>query len=554
MGLKREILASCLDRLIAQNWPKKSYLQESRSAILDMYLRPETFMWALVSDVGIVPTLQMIGGMNSGFPNMNHLSIASLLKARTIKAVVTTNFDTYIERSLDAACVKHKLIRDLADLREQDSQSRVTPLVFKPHGCLSKPSSMSFRIDQIQRLPNEMGELLEGVLRSGPVLVVGYSGNDEDIFPLIQRVLPESQFKSYICVFPDSAANEPIQTWDVRHCAKIVRFFGDPMTLLNALSVSGQSNMNAPCREDSHDSSTTGLAHWRNALLESVKEIPHDVIAMTVSHLCGIHGDHHRSLSFANLAQDICEDTELSRAPRESLMFIKELQSRAYKEIGLGDAASNLEEARLRQALEGSDYREVIEALLERAHVSLRENELDAAERDLGLVGVHLRRAGVREPEKANHATMSFLWYSGILERKQGRGPEADMLFNQALAVAKAHDDIIHAARILLDHGYARCQMKDWDSAQQMWGLAVALAERSNDWDTAAKAAKNRGILLSVSDSPEGGRLELQRSRMLFERAGDHEGAKRATEALGYTAGEFILAALGFGSTGERTD
>ena len=85
-----------------------------------------------------------------------------------------------------------------------------------------------------------------------------------------------------------------------------------------------------------------------------------------------------------------------------------------------------------------------------------------------------------------------------------------------------------------------------------MWGLASGLAEQANDWDTAAKAAKNRGILLSVSDKPELGKPELKRAERLFEKSGNKDGIKRAREALAYSSEEMIQAALSLGRLGDK--
>lgn len=548
-GFRKEILGCFLDRLIQEDWPKKPYLIQAKPSVIDMDLRPETFMWALEQDIGLSRTLDIIGGINRSSPNQNHETLAYLCQIGVVKAVVTTNLDTYIERALDKRGIKYTLIRDTNETALVRDSKKARLLVYKPHGCLSKPSSMEYRIDQIQSLPREKRELLSDLLKSFTVLVIGYSGNDEDIFPVMCEALAKNKNGSYICVFPESPRNEPIQQWDITAMPNVKRFYADPLVVLSSVRALLDRTKDAVSYHTLTPQSSEKPS-WREHLSSQVEKIGHDIIAVTISHLCHLHGHHSRALSFANLAQDICEDTNLSSRPRETLMFIKEMQARIYKELGQQQIAENLQGARFREALEGVDYHEVIDALLGRAHAALRNNNLQSAERDLNLVGVHLMRMGKVEPEKASADHMAYLWYSGILKRKQGKAKDADTLFNQAVTIAHAHQDVIHGARILLDYGYVKCQLDDWESAQQIWGFAVHLAEQANDWDAAAKAAKNRGILLSVSDNPQLGRPELERAKSLFERAGNHEGRRRAEEALKYTQQELMLAVLSLGRLG----
>lgn len=548
MELKNKILENFLEKLIIEDWPKKSFLEQSKTRVTDMRLRPETFMWVLNTYIGNYQTLNMINGINLSSPNPNHKLITFLSNIGVIKNIITPNFDTYIEKSLEIGNTKYKPVISDSELRDCLEYPTKDLLVFKPHGCLSKPSSMAYTIDQIQKLPDDKMKLLKHILLSAPVLIIGYSGNDEDIFPIICSTLIESRFKTYICIYPRSPKNEPIQEWDIKNLNQIYKFNADPMLILESLANTFRNkkigdilihNSNETAREDNV---------WEKSILSCIEGIAHDIIALTIGNLWYWQGNYNRALSFANLAEDICIDTKLSRSPRESLLMILELQSRIHKESETANLrADALQGSILKESLEGNNFQEVINALLGRAHVALRNNNLASAERDLDLVGAHLlnekklRGEGLKNPEDASNTDILFLWYSGILKRKQENAQDADALFNQALAITLSKKDIITTGRIFLDYGYVKCQMDDWETAQQIWGLSSDLAERANDWDTAAKAAKNRGLLLSVSDKPYLGKPELERSKMLFERAGNYEGVKRVETTLGYSHEEFIL-------------
>lgn len=569
-GLKREILAKFMDKLLKENWPIRNYLLGVKDSLLQMKMRPETFFWALTSDVGFSTANDIVGGIDLSTPNSNHYAINSLTRAGFIKGIITTNFDTYIERcSINA---DYFVIRDEEEIRDflirkrgSISFSKLKEFlikknkgipVFKPHGCLSKPSSLMYRIDDIQTLNTMKKELLRKLLTRSPVLVLGYSGNDEDIFPHLQESLESSKYHSLICIHRPS--DEPIQRWDITRSPNIERIVGDSETVMSNLVISlGEevTNRNQLVNQDPN----TPL--WKINLSLHVEKIPHDIIAFTLSHLCSLNGNHRRALSFADLAQDICEDTDLSTCPDKSLRFIMELQARARKELAQNDLAIAQQGTRIGMILRGENLEELISAFLDRAHVALRSNNLDAAEIDIGLAEEYVRQIVPEkeeiEPESAPILFMQYLWYLGILRRKQSRVDEADTVFDQAIAIAHAKDDIIHGCRILLDYALVRCQAaslkcnpmdiaQEYEKAQQIWDLSVWLAERANDWDTAGKAAKNRGILLSLSDKPYLGRPELERALRFFERSSNIDGINRTKEALNYSESELLQVFMSF--------
>ena len=543
IGLKSFILECFMDKLLLQNWPKKPFLEAIKSHTSEIALRPETFMWAISMDIGLLNTHKLIEGLDQSIPNFNHDCIATLAKFGVVSTIITTNFDTYIEKSLASYLVPFTSIRSEDEIGSNMATNTNKLLLYKPHGCLSSPPSMQYRLEQIQHLSDNRRNLLTEKLKSVPILVVGYSGNDEDLFPVMTDVLKKSNFPSYICVFPGSPENEPIQQWDIDKYRNITRFFDDPSAVLRELV-----SKFVPNHESDNWTKNTRKpqpkSSWRDITRTEANRLPHDVITYTLAHLWHLHGNHSCALSLANLAQDICEDTNLSPNPRQSLLFIKELQARIYKELGHPELSEMIQNQRFREALQGVDHHEVVDTLLGQVHAELRNENLETVEKHLNLVGAYLMKQGQVEIHNAGINHMTYLWYYGILRRKQRKPKEADTLFNQAAAIAKSNEDIIHGGRILLDYAYVKCQLDDWETAQQMWGLASGLAEQANDWDTAAKAAKNRGILLSISDKPELGKPELKRAELLFEEAGNRAGAMRAREALAYNSQEMLSAVL----------
>ena len=135
--LKREILGGLMDKLEAEKTTPPE-VPKLRPSVVDLRLRPEAFMLGLSEAIGAGPVDRMLDGLNSGEPNANHLLVAALAKKGVVKAIITTNFEQYFEKSLTRLGLHYHAIRDDAEVASLATQ-RDTPLIlFKPHGCLAR--------------------------------------------------------------------------------------------------------------------------------------------------------------------------------------------------------------------------------------------------------------------------------------------------------------------------------------------------------------------------------------------------------------------------------
>ena len=122
-----------------------------------------------------------------GEPNGNHLSIAHLMKTLVAPLVITTNFDRHIENAF-----KEQLDIKVGEpngkgeiLNKTSSAQNDYPCLWKIHGCLDDRASMITTLRHAGReAPEKTKKILGEILESKVVVVVGYSGNDDDLFPL----------------------------------------------------------------------------------------------------------------------------------------------------------------------------------------------------------------------------------------------------------------------------------------------------------------------------------------------------------------------------------
>lgn len=133
--------------------------------------------------------LDALNVLVGGFPNADHRAIAELAKRGSLAAVVTTNFDPYIELALHAEGVAFDVHVGNPPRRVQQALVRAKRdrlPVLKPHGSITEAHSIVLTMRQAGRpASTEIARAIEGAFKKFTVLLVGYSGNDDDLFPAI---------------------------------------------------------------------------------------------------------------------------------------------------------------------------------------------------------------------------------------------------------------------------------------------------------------------------------------------------------------------------------
>lgn len=153
-----------------------------------------------------------LGVLRQGAPNSNHVVLARLAKDGRISQLVTTNFDLYLEQALSQAKAAFKTFTgleftpDSVPLREISNGGTTSSFrLVKVHGTLAHPSSIQATLEQVGRpFPRPIQSSLANLLRDRHVVVVGYSGNDFDVFPLIQSAASQMASLTWMTRTPTS--------------------------------------------------------------------------------------------------------------------------------------------------------------------------------------------------------------------------------------------------------------------------------------------------------------------------------------------------------------
>jgi hypothetical protein len=125
--------------------------------------------------------LEFLQCLNDGVPNANHLAIRQLLSRREWKltGVITTNFDEYVERALSGQPFSYRV-------RGSPTASGTGPPLLKVHGTLKEPASIAVTLEDVLcRLDDQAIADLREILANRTIIVIGYSGWDYDVFPLL---------------------------------------------------------------------------------------------------------------------------------------------------------------------------------------------------------------------------------------------------------------------------------------------------------------------------------------------------------------------------------
>lgn len=142
-------------------------------------------------------------------PNYRHLAIARLALLGCLRAVVTVNFDTFLERALEELRVPYLVPEEAEDeaATYRQSLNRQDRLpVFKLHGTLRHRASLLTTIETVGLgLPLYKVGGLRQVLAGSDVLVLGYSDNDVDVFREIERADPRGTVFWHFLEAPDPA-------------------------------------------------------------------------------------------------------------------------------------------------------------------------------------------------------------------------------------------------------------------------------------------------------------------------------------------------------------
>lgn len=167
-----------------------------------------------------------------------HYGIAELARRGIIRAIITTNFDHYIERALEENGQEIQVISTDEDLKNSEPLIHCKSIrIYKPHGDLGRGKLKNTPKD-LEKLSQLMEDELVRVMSEHGVIILGYSGKDRGI----QEIIKKRNHNYYPIFWVDPCA--PIgeldnilkpERYTYIQCIGAGQFIDDYMKVLNRL-------------------------------------------------------------------------------------------------------------------------------------------------------------------------------------------------------------------------------------------------------------------------------------------------------------------------------
>ena len=160
-------------------------------------------------------------------------------------AIYTTNYDTLIEQAYERAGIKYKLIISSCDLVTDMTDYYSYVLLYKPHGCISRPTASDAPIiitedDYFSVADNRKAiyRQLEVYKYKSVFLFIGYSFSDFDLSKIWFDVSKElGRFSQWAYALWPNCSEVQRATWRTKNLELIDMQFGEFMTKLSAISI-----------------------------------------------------------------------------------------------------------------------------------------------------------------------------------------------------------------------------------------------------------------------------------------------------------------------------
>lgn len=268
------------------------YLNE----LLNTPTKPELILQTIWDYFG--HTVNPIRGFADSSPNINHHYISLLCKSG-VKIIITTNFDNCIEKSLDYNGIKYivKAGTPNNESEYKDIFNCITAnldqvIIWKPHGDVLSPESLCYTIEQVAKLNNSkyLKRLYSLLISKYNFLFLGYSGYDDDFFPILynhpinNRIAHRIYWNAYDKIQTDTPPYHLKKRW--KRSIKFI--YGDMTNIFSHIF----NNINVPIFNVKRSSD------WKSILKYEINKLDIDDKISIIGKYCFI-------LSKTNIAYDI---------------------------------------------------------------------------------------------------------------------------------------------------------------------------------------------------------------------------------------------------------
>ncbi len=305
----REMVSSFLESLFqvmhAESWSALENYSEELGHLHRYYFRPETFWGRVLNLTNIEFVSSCLRVIDQGKSNSNHAILSHMVRVGIVSNIVTTNFDEYLERAMQGRI--HRVVKS-GDINV-DNRAPLDKVLFKIHGTISDSVSLQFTLEHTKNLGEWKTGFLKQCLIGKPLIIIGYSGYDDDILPVLHSICPEIPS---VCIVshPGSRAEEPIRS--LQQYKNVTRIEADISEVLlewhQHRKPDGSTQI--PSQKDvSKTPLDTGTRQYFQKVLHT---LPMPVLPVIASDIFELASHVHLAKKYAFLADDAADDSRYS--------------------------------------------------------------------------------------------------------------------------------------------------------------------------------------------------------------------------------------------------
>jgi hypothetical protein len=150
-------------------------------------------------------------------PSAAHKAIARLVKLRSIRIIVTTNFDHLLEKALNDEGIEPTVISTAASAAGSPPMHSLDCCVFHIHGDYLYPESMRNTVEELREYPPAISEKLNQIVREYGLLIAGWSARYD---PELRNVITECYSDRFTLAWIEPAGEPSEESTQIRSVHK----------------------------------------------------------------------------------------------------------------------------------------------------------------------------------------------------------------------------------------------------------------------------------------------------------------------------------------------
>lgn len=481
--------------------------------------RPETFWERILEHTTAGFVSYALGIVNVGRPNLNHKTIADLCRQGVVNNIVTTNFDEYLDKVLPDS---HQLIVD----EQKNTPGKDQKIYFKIHGTSSDSDSLQFTLKHTKQLPDWKAKQLEHCLQDRPLIIVGYSGWDDDIMPVLLKLAPQLP-KIMIVRHPGASSDEPVTGLT---------------KLPNAKLVEADFSKEIQSWVDGHTSSLGKLTGKITALStpkepdlkafykQTIDKLDIPKVPFLTSLLFELAANRVLAKKYAWLADDACDteryqDQVSSDFKREVKVYLSKIVAAKDPELSRSIIEQAHEKFSNTSAPVATSMMENVDRVFEYFQTGQLTPRQEEEVEQYAMGALTMLEVGAISGQGIQFRAG---WCMGRLRMRQGNLPESVNFYAQAIGDLPADLSDIQKCSFFLDCGLAAMKHSVAEQSNEVLLSAIKVLEESekiavniNDHMTAAKAMMNLSNCYALCGNDDLAIQKVKSAQRLSKLTGD---------------------------------